>query len=544
MERLPARADFTLEFWLKTSGGGYGGWVSTEGELPRNRFILFDEFEEEQKKSMAVLMADIPMFEEASQPGMVITLSQPRNYASVYFMTEGQKEPIIFWKLRKLQDDRWHHLVITAERKDCITVYIDGIREREASIAEWEHHDLPDTPVNLGSDINGNYKVSSGTRFGMRMYPEAWKMEIVREHYFCGAIEKLKEEILERDLGQYPFYDRKSAKLLEEKAKNSELRLLQESAEAVYQELRSDYEAFLLNMKTEPDWKCMIVSDVHCEGKGGKKTETFRSALRWAKELGIDAVLDGGDYSKLGQPFELDSYWEVVQEEWNQRPLFLTVGNHETFELSSDELRKYHCGHLAEQGMVPDGYEHFYYDGVINGCPVIVLSQYSETYTVSGRGYLWAQAGEIKKEQLSFLKERLDRYCGKEKPVFVIFHNAPKSFTDKVTHGYINENMNFIDGDALYSLLEGREDVVLCFGHIHRGFGAGAEMTKMEEGYYALSIPGFYCTAFGYGRGGEEEQGRNHIGYFAWIYGKTIVLRAVDFASREWLTAYDQVVTI
>lgn len=544
MERLPARGDFTLEFWLKTAGGGYGGWVSDDGYLPRDQFQQFKDFTEEQKKYMAVLMTNVPVFEEAVPSGMIITLSQPRNYASIYFQTEGQETPIVFWKLRKLQDDRWHHLVITVERQKDISVYVDGSLERQENIAAWNACDLPETPLFLGMDTQGEHKVSAGTQVHMELFFEVWNEELVRERYFCGAVEQLGDEIQERKLEQYPFYEDAEVKALKEKVSIGKQRMKQECAEVVYKELRKEYETFLLNAKQQPDLKCLVLSDTHCEGAMGKRTETLRKAVKWAEQLGMDMIIDGGDCSAFGRREEMDSYWNVIKNEWKHRPLFFTMGNHETIQMNSEELRAYHCRHLAEQGMVEAGYDHFYYEGELNGYHMIVLSQYSETYKVSGVNRMWVHAGEIKQEQITFLKERLDRYCGKGKPVIVIIHNVPKPFLDRLTHEHAKDHMAILDGEELYKTLEGRSDVILCFGHIHRGFAGGTGIVKMNEGYYAWNIPGFRCTTFGYGMGAEDVSGVNHGGYFAWLYGRTWVLRAVDFASGEWLTAYDQIVTM
>ena len=35
-----------------------------------------------------------------------------------------------------------------------------------------------------------------------------------------------------------------------------------------------------------------------------------------------------------------------------------------------------------------------------------------------------------------------------------------------------------------------------------------------------------------------------HPGYFAYVFGRKILLRAADFATKEWLPMYDQLVTL
>lgn len=84
---------------------------------------------------------------------------------------------------------------------------------------------------------------------------------------------------------------------------------------ALYHLLREEYEAFLLKTN-QPDLKLFLISDEHCDGDDGLRTLTTRRAYRWAQELGMDAVIDGGDYSFFGKDFELDSYWHMIEDEW------------------------------------------------------------------------------------------------------------------------------------------------------------------------------------------------------------------------------------
>ena len=188
----------------------------------------------------------------------------------------------------------------------------------------------------------------------------------------------------------------------------------------------------------------------------------------------MDAVIDGGDYSFFGKDFELDSYWHMIEDEWADKPLFVTVGNHETLELKCNELVRYHCDHLHQHGMVPADYSKLFYEGEVNGCHVIVLAQYSDTYTVTGYKGMWIHAGEIKPEQIDYLRERLDRYCGQGKPVFLVIHNSVRKLLDRQSQGNYREHSVIIRENGLYDVLRSHPDVVLCTGHVHHGFGGGA----------------------------------------------------------------------
>jgi hypothetical protein len=194
--------------------------------------------------------------------------------------------------------------------------------------------------------------------------------------------------------------------------------------------------------------------------------------------------------------------------------------------------------------MVPEDYKKFYYKGEIGGFPVIVLAQYSDTYTITGYNKLWVQAGEIKQEQVDFLQTCLDDYCVQDKPVFLLIHNALKPLMDQQTDGRSPEHSTILKGDALYDVLKGRKNVVICTGHVHNGFGGGAGCYLLPDGYHAIDVVGFRCSTFGYGLGVEDEPGPHHCGYFVYLFDRALLLRAADFATREWLTAYDQVIQL
>ena len=64
----------------------------------------------------------------------------------------------------------------------------------------------------------------------------------------------------------------------------------------------------------------------------------------------------------------------------------------------------------------------------------------------------------------------------------------------------------------------------------------------MESGYHVLDIPAFLQNNSGYGTKSTEPSGSHHVGYFTYVYEDVIQYRAVDFATGEWLTAYDQTI--
>ena len=87
--------------------------------------------------------------------------------------------------------------------------------------------------------------------------------------------------------------------------------------------------------------------------------------------------------------------------------------------------------------------------------------------------------------------------------------------------------------------------MVLCTGHVHHGFGGGAGINYLEdERYTVIDMPGVRGCAYGYGPNEKDAPGLCHCGCFVYVFGKTLLLRAFDYAKHEWLTAYDQVFTL
>ena len=116
----------------------------------------------------------------------------------------------------------------------------------------------------------------------------------------------------------------------------------------------------------------------------------------------------------------------------------MTLGNHETLEMSSGDLKAYHTGKLAQMGMVPKGYDKLYYEYEAGGCHFLVLSQISDTYTLTGYKGLWVHAGDLKKEQLVWLEEKLEAYSGHKRPVFLFIHNSVREVLTMVVIGMSN----------------------------------------------------------------------------------------------------------
>lgn len=542
LSALPATQDFSLNMWIRTVANACNGWCTSE-LLPMEDFYDRAQMTPEQLTRGGVLSANIP-FDSASRPGFSVAMLQPRAYLTVTFMPEGAAAPVQITGVREMCDARWHLLTITCARQGMLRVYVDGQVRGEADISALSGLPLPGGALTVGADADGMHGLGEATLEQFIIEARELSAQEILHAYLVGAVRALRSEIVSRGLTDSPLYPQEDVAMLLKKADECAAQAETASDPAVLLgALRSDYEALLLNT-VKPDLSLLLLSDCHCEGDDGGRTAAVRTALEWARELGVDAVIDGGDYSHFGKDFELDSYWHVMESSWKEKPLFVTVGNHETLHHTCRELVEYHCGQLHNHGMVPEGYDKFFYDGEVNGYHFIVLAQYSDTYTVTGYKRMWRHAADIKPEQIAFLRERLSACSDQGKPVFLVIHNAVESLLNEQTGGRYLDDSAILGGKELYEALENHPGAVLCTGHVHHGFGAGAGFHALNERYNVIDMPGIRGSAFGFGINDKAPAGTHHGAYFVFVYGKTLVLRAIDIGAREFLTAYDQTVTL
>lgn len=531
---------FTLRLWVKAERGACHGWCCGDDFLPVADTTDPELYTPVQQAHGSILLSNT-VFESRKSVGLTVAHLQPRAFLTVQFMPEGAQAPVQLTGVRATYDGRWHAVTLSCDREGLMLLFVDEKLCGQADIAAHAGKTLGDTPLNLGADARGENGFGPGWVSRFSFEARAWSAGEIANAYYKDACELLLEEMKARGLEESGIYDAAEARAFLAHAR--EIADADTRPQVTYTRLRQAYEAFLLRTR-EPDLKFAIVSDVHCNGEEGGRTVALRRGLRWANELGIQALMDCGDYSDFGKDFELDSYWNAIADLWAGKPLFVTVGNHETLHRKCHELVRYHCDHLHAQGMVPEGYDKFFYEGECNGYHFIVLAQYSDTYTVTGYKRMWRYAGEIKQEQIDFLKERLETYRAEGKPVFLVIHNSMRALLDQQTGGKFLEDSAIINGDALYDVLAGHPEAVICTGHVHHGFGGGAGFHHMKEDYNVIDANGFRGGVIGYCIGDRDPVGSRHGAYFVFVFGRTLLLRAVDFATGEWLTAYDQTVTL
>ena len=398
---VPDANSFTLRLWIKAEMGACHTYCRGEEFLPIADRTDPAQYTDIQRQYSSTLLANTT-FNDLHAPGLAIAHLQPRAYLTVHILPLGAQEAVQFTGIRETYDGRWHMLTLAVDREGEAALYIDDQKKAAADISAWKGLTLGLTSFRLGADAAGKNGFGVGDVGLFTMEYRVLGAEEIARLYYADALRMLMHEIASRHWEESPLFDRATADAFLAKARQ----LAQGGTQADYQALKATYYDFMLHT-VPPDLKIAVVSDLHCDGEEGGRTQAFRKGLRWANDLGMEVLIDGGDYSNFGKDFELDAYWDSIRAYWKNKPQFVSVGNHETLERKCYELVQYHCDRLREQGLVGPDHDKFFYDGEYKGYHFIVLAQYSDTYTVTGYKRMWRHAAGIKPEQVAFAREKL-----------------------------------------------------------------------------------------------------------------------------------------
>lgn len=559
---------FTVSLWIKTHRDGCNGWPHPSEIVSEKLFADGGKRNQWQKRYGGVLLANTGYRDSSDgqeTTGFALANLQQMVYFNTCLKGDGGDAAVRLWGMKEPDDDRWHLLTIVFDREAWEKVYLDGSLIKEIDISSLADQGVDGGRLILGADGNGYNGLGEFTVSSLQITKGATTEAEIVCMFALEDVERIEEELKGRSLPS-EIYSPESIKRIFSKAAESrekarELKRDWEKADEnsiagieewegrrkrarkLRGELLTSYETFLMNTKPA-DVSFVLMTDAHVEGRGLPRMLAYGKTLAWAQELGLDAFADCGDYSNYGKEEELDGYWEAVKCNRGSMIPLISMGNHETLEKSCGELVQYHVGKLAENGAVPKEYEELYYEYTIGGCHFLVLSQYSDTYTVTGYNIRWAHAADIKEKQMKWLEERLREYSGQGHPIVLFIHNGIREVVVEETDGHYRERAVILStwADAFYEMLERYPDVVICTGHVHHGLGDSCGAFKTRFGYHVIDVPSFCQNKTGYGMAEELGPVNAHTGYVIHIFGRKVLLRAVEFVSRTWLTSYDQLI--
>lgn len=568
---VPGKENFSVSLWIKTHRDGCNGWPYYTEIISGEEFSQSGSRKEQQKRYGGTLLANTGYGDDREgrgKGGFSIANLQQNVYFNTCFWGADSQAGIRLWGMKEPDDDRWHQITITFDRRASEKIYLDGVLLKKTDISSMLGQDIDGGNLILGSDgqyCNGlgevavsSLRISHGVMcedqivalFALedigRIEDELKQRPLPSEIYSPGTVKELMlaaGKISEKTGELRDAWEEETADSC--KVREMLWRVRREEACRLRESLLDRYETFLQNMK-KPEAAFVLMSDAHVEGYDSPRALAYGNALAWAGELHMDAFADCGDYSNYGKAQELDGYWDAVAKNRGDMAALVVLGNHETLEKSCSELVAYHTGKLAENKTLPPDYGELYYEYSIGDYHFLVLSQYSDTYTVTGYNRMWAHAADLKEKQIKWLEEKLNVYCGQGRPVMLFIHNAIRQLLGRQTDGNYRETAVILSNwaERFYLLLEQHPDVVICTGHVHHGFGANCGASSTRDGYHIIDVPSFCQNKKGYGMSSELGPVSAHTGYFVFLFGNKLLLRAVEFESRKWLTAYDQLIEI
>ena len=539
--QLP-QGDFSVQFYLHTYASGCNGIPLPEGTLKKGEDPIDPATRSLQQTLYGgAVLSNCPC--RVFSTGLSIQVNQPQSYFTVNLQTDKMEKPISLRGMREPCDDSWHLMTVTVKRDGLLSVYCDEELLKSADISAHAGESLGEGTITVGCDSMKLYGLGKADLAHVSVRCSVPTQEEITACSRYNAAKALCHEILGRHLDTCGVFEKEPVAILLEKVQKT-LKSLDISADckAIYDDLHTAYEDTLLHTAA-PDLKLLVVADTHCDEADNHRTVAFRNALQWAQNLNVDAMLHAGDYSQYGRESDFKGFWDSMRLHFNNKPFFLTVGNHETLYNDAQTLARRQCDWLREFNMIDKDHDKMYYEGEINGHHVLVLCQYYD-YEVTGYKRMWQFAGKIGREQLDWIREKVNAYCGQGKPVFLIIHNAHGPLLKQQAKGNCSHDSIILRGDELYDILRDHKDIILCTGHVHHGLGAVSGLFPID-GYHVLDIAGFKNATYGRGYNENKENVQvRHPGYFAYVFGRKILLRAADFATKEWLPAYDQLVTL
>lgn len=549
--------DFSILLWVKTDGGGTNGFAADRASrINTNVLTDFLKFDNDPTSgggenigNRGGVILSNKDFSTVGKTGFALSSMPWYTYFTTNLYAGSGKE-VQLAGMKSVQDGRWHQVAVTYDRDGFQRVYVDDRLATSADISALAGLalDVADESEHLilGADGLGNYGAGGVTVDDLQIFSGALEETAVQTRYYAKETLALAGELDGR--GVVPGSQYSAAAIREIGAKRD---VAVESArailsgqngmslyggQAVYTAFKAAYEEFLLG--NEPNLKLLAVGDTHLSYSNDARGSAFVQALEEAKALGVSAVVHAGDFTNQGYGNEYTAFFDCMDGLVGAygMNLYLTMGNHEYHNESAASEGRFLAG-LKDLGVLPEEYDKTYYEGELGGYRFLVLNQYQYDPTQVGYAYIT----DIGVEQLTWLTERLEAYGGKGKPVFLVIHQgAPSAGTAGELHCY---------PAALQELLKAYPNVVLFSGHIHDNLGdrGGVIPVNGADGealLYTVNLPSFRNNNTGYGMAMNWPEGVQHSGYYVYVYDDVIQLRARDFATGEWLTAYDEAIPV
>ena len=241
----------------------------------------------------------------------------------------------------------------------------------------------------------------------------------------------------------------------------------------------------------------------------------------------MDAVIVAGDVAENGLAEEYQLVYDGLKGLEGCRYI-MSAGNHDIRLRSYKQVVKRFTEFSNALNNNVDPVSELHFTEVINGYKFIVLGSDKATF----------EEAYISDEQLDWLDSELAAENGN--PTFVICHQ-PLKLTHDLPNTWgngTNPNAGSVgdQSDEIEEILTKYENVIFITGHLHTGFGDASYETI--ENLHIVNVPALSI---------DNKDGKlngSGLGYIVEVYDSEIIFRARNLETGEWLTDYDEVITL
>lgn len=570
--------DFTISFWYQTVNGGTTEWA---------------------KASQAAIAGSGVDIKNAYVGGIVFSNQDVVNdtdgisaaqFAQAEFFTMGltDKNGVHYDKdgIRKAIDDSWHMVCVTYDRDANYKVYVDDSLLAVVDIASLKDQQLGVDTLVLGADINGKYGLENAYIDDLKIYNGAMKQVDVQANFYIDRLNGLVNSIDKRVSELGSEYDVYKADMLakNEKAKetvNSISVKDYDKAVTLYQELKNDYETFLLAPQKDAKLSSLLISDIHITKEGDSDSVKLESVFSDIanNNIKVDTMINTGDFGDNSQAETTKAAYEEflrLSKKYNLEDMMMIAayGNHEiqytdenaNYKTSTPVYWEYIMNHINE--FVQKGeakidyinhdsqYNSNSYSVTYKGYHFLVLngdymeqtgdsSTYKDengNYSIEGNQYDPIRHGaHFYESTLDWVKKVMDDYSKDDLPIFVLNHfpfidSVPLSYYDEIV---INDNSIGKQDPQLRRILGNYDNVYYFCGHLHSSFGMNEPVKVVSDNggsFTELNLPAI--------KGAARSYANVPASWIMYVYDDEIVLRARDFTTGEWLPQYDEVLKL
>ena len=577
--------DFTVTMWYKTVEGGVGEWAKASKATTVGSGINMPAV-----KQGGILLSNRDDSNTASSGFAAAQLPQNQFFTAGVTDTDGNHSDLDgVWQP---QDGQWHYVALSVERAGKLSVYVDGALLAASDISGADGQALGSNSLALGADLLGQYGLGSAYVDELMVYGAALSQIDIQANYYIGRMEALTYEIGDRVASAGSEYTDAMKQAITQK-NNAVIAKLEKLTAAdyaqampLYDELKAAFDSFLLAPEDNANLVMLLISDIHIASEKDATAVNVGKIFADIESSGVrmDGIISAGDFADNSSPAAMNSAFDVIDSlmknhtDWQ---MITSIGNHEVQYTNANEnytkslpvywqrlqayisddanVRAYGDGVVDDLHYLEDPeneHYHFDYGMTFDGYHILVLNtdylkqtgnskevkDENGNYSIEGNELDPIRHGMyFEDETLEWVRKMLDEYSKDDLPIFVVEHfpfidSCPLSYYREIV---IDDNSIGKQDAELRSLLAEYDNVITFSGHLHSSMAmSGPVQVVAEDGSYftQINLPSPKSSARGYLS--------TTASWIMYVYDDEIVLRARDFGTGEWLTAYDYVIPI